>query len=179
MPKIITARRLEGEAERARDYVKTHILFPSGLLGLIFMVAGTFSLAYQLLGQTYSWRTFLESSGLLLSGVILGWMQTRYHQYLLREHPEHFAQRMRTFSQIGRSRAKREVLIAPLDHRWRGLVPLGYVVGIGTLLGVSALSSMAGHVYAVTAFLMPWAGFFWAKLFFWRGILTGSGAARK
>ncbi len=179
MPKIITARRLEGETERARDYVKTHILLPSGLLGLMFIVAGTFSLAYQLMAQTYSWRTFLESTGLLLCGVLLGWAQTRYHQYLLRKHPEHFAERMRTFSRIGRSRSKRETVTAPLDHRWRSLVPLGYLAGIATLLGVSAMSSMAGHVYALTAFLMPWAGFFWAKLFFWRGVLTGSGAARK
>lgn len=179
MPKIITARRLEGETERAQDYVKTHILFPSGLLGLILIVAGTLSLAYQLMAQTYNWRTFLESTGLLLCGMLLGWVQTRYHQYLLREHPEHFAGRMRTFSRIGRSRSKRESLTAPLDHRWRSFVPLGYFLGIGTLLGVSALSSTAGHVYAVTAFLMPWAGFFWAKLFFWRGVLTGSGRARK
>jgi len=179
VPKIITAKRLEGETERARNYVKTHILFPSGLLGLIFIVAGTFSMAYQLMAQPYSWRTFLESTGLLLCGVLLGWAQTRYHQYLLREHPEHYAERMRTFSRIGHSRSKRESATAPLDHRWRRLVPLSYLVGIGILLGVSAVSSAAGHVYAVTAFLLPWAGFFWAKLFFWRGILTGSGAARK
>lgn len=179
MPKIITARRLEGETERARDYVKTHILFPSGLLGLMFMVAGTLSLAYQLMAQTYSWRTFLESSLLLFCGMLLGWAQTRYHQYLLREHPEHFAGRMRTFSRIGRTRSKRGPVAAPLHHRGRSLVPLGYLLGIGVLLGISALSAMAGHVYAVAAFLMPWAGFFWAKLFFWRGVVTGSDTVRK
>ena len=41
MAKIITTKRAEGEAERAKEYVKTHILFPSGILGLILMISGT------------------------------------------------------------------------------------------------------------------------------------------
>ncbi|MBI4401862.1 MAG: hypothetical protein HY581_09550 [Nitrospirae bacterium] len=174
MPKIITAKRLAGDTEKAREYVKTHILFPSGLLGLIFMVAGAASLVYQFMIKTYSWQTFLETSGLLLVGGLLGWAQTRYHQYLLREHPGHFASRMKIFSRTGIKRSKREVLIPPLEHRGRSLVPLWYILGIGALFGASAVSSSLGQVDYTAAFLLPWAGFFWAKLFFWRGVLGES-----
>lgn len=171
MTKLITARRLEGETEKAREYVKVHILFPSALLGLIFMVSGTAALLYQFFADTYSWRTFLQSTALLVAGGALGWGQTRYHKYLLREHPGHFAGRMRIFSRGGLRRAKKEPPGVALEHPGRNLVPLFYMLGIGVLCGASVLSSMLGQVYYVAAFLLPWAGFFWAKMFFWRGVL--------
>jgi hypothetical protein len=31
---------------------------------------------------------------------------------------------------------------------------------------------MQGAMDAVPAILMPWAGFYWSKLFFWRGIVN-------
>ena len=40
MPKLLTARRVEGETEKAREYVRSHILLPSSLLGLVFMLSG-------------------------------------------------------------------------------------------------------------------------------------------
>ncbi len=172
MPKILTTKRIEGEAEKAKIYVRTHILFPSGLLGLIFMLSGTAALVYQFVGDSYGWRTFLESSGLIVAGGTLGWVQTRYHKYLLREHPGHFAGRMRTFSRTGLKRSKREASSPTLSHPGRNLVPFGYILGIVLLVGASALSSMFSQVYYVAAFLLPWAGFFWAKMFFWRGVIA-------
>jgi hypothetical protein len=172
MPKIITARRLEGEHEQAKEYVKAHILFPSGLLGLILMIAGTASLVYQFFALDYGWETFVQSSGLLVVGGLLGWGQTRYHQYVLREHPEYFAARLRLFTRSRLRRPKKDAQLPALAHRGRKLVPLGYVLGAALLFGVSALSAMVGRVYFMAALLMPWAGFFWAKMFFWRGVLV-------
>lgn len=172
MPKIITTKRLEGETEKAKAYVKTHILFPSGLLGLIMMLSGSAALVYQFVAETYGWRTFLESSGLILTGVVLGWVQTRYQRYLLREHPAHFAGRMRIFSRTGLKRGKRDAPSPALTHPGRSLVPFAYLLGFGLLVGASALTSMFGQVYYVAAFLLPWAGFFWAKMFFWRGVIA-------
>ncbi len=172
MPKLVTVKRLEGSAEKARDYVKTHILFPSSLLGLIFMVAGTVALGYQLLAtDSYSWATFVQSTGLLVLGAVLGWGQTKYHQYLLREHPDVFASRMKIFLRAPRSRAKREPPLSPLIHRGRKFVPLAYLAGMLVLLAASTVSVILGDVYYLAAYLMPWAGFFWAKLFFWRGVI--------
>lgn len=172
MPKIITAKRLEGDTDKAREYVKAHIILPSALLGLMFMVAGAAALAYQLMVESYSWRTFLNSTGLLVAGGIVGWGQTRYHQYLLREHPGHFAARMKLFTRSGLRRVKRESPFVPLEHRGRNLVPLGYVLGLTLLFGLSGAASVRGEVYYLAGFLMPWVGFFWAKTYFWRAVLV-------
>lgn len=174
MPKIITPKHRQSESDRAREYVKTHILFPSGLLGLIFMVAGTAALIHQLISEGYGWRPFLETSCLLLMGLALGWAQTRYHRYLLREFPAHFAGRMKLFSKAPLKRQKREVLAQELEHPGRALVPWAYFLGILGVLTVSAVTAILGHVYYVAAFFMPWIGFFWAKMFFWRGVLAES-----
>jgi hypothetical protein len=171
MPKIITSRRREGAHEKAIEYVKSHILFPSGLLGLIFMVAGMAALAYQFMAMTYDAGTFAESFGLLVMGAFLGWAQTRYHQHILREDPGYFAARLRLHSKTGQKRPRKEYS-APLGHRGRQFVPLYYLSAVSVVLGASAWSAFVGRTYYVAAFLMPWAGFFWAKLFFWRGLLA-------
>jgi hypothetical protein len=61
--------------------------------------------------------------------------------------------------------------VPQLDHPGRSLVPLFYLLGAGILLGLSAFSLVGGQVDKVAAVMMPWAGFFWAKLFFWRRVL--------
>jgi hypothetical protein len=171
MPKIITAKRLDNEQELARQYVKTHILFPSGLLGLVLMLAGTASLLYQFVVESYGWPTFAQSTGLMVAGGLLGWAQTRYHRYLLREHPGHFADRLKVFTRAAQKRARRDPPSGQPMHRGQSLVPLYYALGILGLLGASAAAATRGQVFYMAAFLLPWAGFFWAKMFFWRGVI--------
>jgi hypothetical protein len=175
MPKIITAKRLQGETEKAQEYVKTHILFPSGLLGLICILTGTASLVYQFIVETYSWTTFLQSSGLIVIGALLGWLQTRYHQYLLQRFPAYFAERMKLFTRGTPRRGKKDSAAPPLEHRGRAFVPFFYLLGAIALIALSTVAAIAGDVFYMAAFLLPWAGFFWAKLFFWRGILKIEG----
>jgi hypothetical protein len=172
MPKIVTSHRLEGEADKAREYVRTHIVLPSSVLGLIFMVAGMAALVYQFLYISYDWRTFAESAGLLLAGMLFGWGQTRYHQYLLRKFPGNFAGRFRLFAQNRAKRPRKEMTIPAIEHPRRSLVPVGYALGAAVLFTVAALSSTLGQTYYVAAFLLPWVGFFWAKVYFWRGVLV-------
>lgn len=174
MPKLVTVHWQESEIEKAHGYVKTHILFPAGLLGLICMISSAATLVYQFMTGTYGLRAFEETTGLLVAGGLLGWGQTRYHRYLLRVFPGYFAARMRAYERPGLKKSKKEVAAVLLDHPGRSLVPLGYVLGAVALLGLSGLSVDSGYVEKVAAFLMPWAGFFWAKLFFWRRVLTGS-----
>ncbi len=174
MPKLVTVHRQESEIEKAQEYVKTHMLFPAGLLGLICVVASAATLVYQFMTETYGLRAFEETTGLLAAGVLLGWGQTRYHRYLLREFPGYFAARMRAFGRKGPKKSGRDSAAALLDHPGRSLVPLGYVLGVGALLGLTGFSIFSGYVDKVAAVMMPWAGFFWAKLFFWRRVLAGS-----
>lgn len=171
MPKIISAHHQETEQHKAREYIKTFILFPSGLLGLIFMVAGGAAVLHQFFTSTYGWMTFLETTALLVLGAVLGWGQTRYHRYLLATHPEHFAARQRAFARRGQKKNRKEPPAAPLEHRGRRYVPLAYAGGALLTLGGSSLAAVTGHTYALAAFFLPWAGFFWAKMFFWRGVL--------
>ncbi len=179
MPKLVTVHRQESEIEKAHDYVKTHILFPSGLLGLICVVSSAATLVYQFMTEAYGVRAFEETTGLLAAGALLGWGQTRYHRYLLRAFPGYFAARMRAYERTGPKKSKRDAMAVLPDHPGRSWVPLGYVLGVAALLGLSGLSMVSGYVDKVAAVLMPWAGFFWAKLFFWRRVLAVAGTGRQ
>lgn len=171
MPKLVTLKRQESEVEKAHEYVKTHMLVPASVLGLVCVVSSAAALVYQFITETYGVRALEETTGLLAAGALLGWGQTRYHRYLLREFPGHFANRLRVFERTGTKKTKKDVAAVVLDHPGRSLVPLFYVLGVGVLLGLSGFSVAGGSVDKVAAFLMPWAGFFWAKLFFWRKVL--------
>lgn len=179
MAKIITTKRKEGEFERAQNYIRTRILFPSGLLGLLAMVIGVFALIYQLIIGTYDTSTFAQSSGLLVAGIILGWGQTSYHKFILREHPEFFASRMQSAGQRSPHRMKKQPNEAELKHPGRGLVPFFYCAGIALLMGLSVWSISLESLDYMAAFFLPWAGFFWGKLFSWRKIIVPQGKSTK
>ena len=173
MPKLVKEWRTEDIRTQARHYVKTYILLPSGFLGLLCMLGGIGTLGYQLIAsETYTWTTFTTSSALLLLGGLCGWLQTRYHRYLFETAPGVFAARMRTAVQRTQRKAKPEPTVPPIVHRGRKLVPVAYVVGGGLLVGSSLWAMVYGSMDAVPAMLMPWAGFYWSKLFFWRGVVS-------
>jgi hypothetical protein len=173
MAKLVKEWRSEDIRTQARHYVKTYILLPSGFLGLLCMLGGMGTLGYQLIASgTYTGTTFITSVALLLLGGLCGWWQTRYHRYLFDTVPQVFAARMRTAVQRTHKKAKADPVIPPINHQGRRLVPAAYVAGIGLLLGSSLWAITDGSMDAVPAILMPWAGFYWSKLFFWRGIVS-------
>jgi hypothetical protein len=158
--------------QQAHQYVKSYILFPSGLVGLICLIGGVGGLGYQLMGtDSYTWDTFYQSSGLIALGVVMGVAQTRYHQYLLRRFPEVLAARMRLASTKQGVKAKKEAQPVTIGHPGRPFVSLAYVVGVTILAGSGMGAFMYGQVSVVPALLMPWAGFYWARIFFWRSII--------
>jgi hypothetical protein len=173
MPKLVKGWRNEDIHAQARHYVRTYILLPSGFLGLMCVLGGIGTLGYQLIASTtYTMMTFMTSSALLLLGGLCGWLQTRYHRYLLETVPDVFAARMRSAVQRPHRKAKAGSTIPPIVHRGRSLIPVAYVLGCGLLLSASGWAIMQGAMDAVPAILMPWAGFYWSKLFFWRGIVN-------
>ncbi|HEY6083868.1 MAG TPA: hypothetical protein VIU63_00645 [Nitrospira sp.] len=172
MPRLVAVWRKDEIHVQARQYVRSYILLPSGMLGLVCMLGGVGGLGYQLIGSSsYTWSTFPASTALLLMGGFLGAVQTRYHRYLLDTVPEIFAARLR--AAVGKPGKKSKVDRQPtnIDHPGRVFVPWGYVVGSLLLLLGSALAIREGFVDPVPAVLMPWAGFYWGKLFMWRGIV--------
>ena len=179
MAKVITTNKVQSEVEKAHDYVRTHILFPAGMTGLIAMVVGVVGLLIQLWNGTYSWETFTASSALLVIGVLVGLGQTKYHQFLLREFPAFFASRMKTATQRSVQKARKASAESPVEHRGRGLVPFCYFAGIILFLGLSIVTVFVGYLDPVPAFSLPWAGYFWAKMFFWKGIILPPGKKGK
>lgn len=172
MPRLITVHRPEQIMQQAHEYVKSYILFPSGLVGLICLIGGVGGLGYQLItADSYTGNTFYQSSGLIVLGVVMGVAQTRYHQYLLRRFPEVLAARMRKSSTKQRAKAKKEPQPGTINHPGRPFIPLAYVAGVTILVGSAMAAFMDGQVAIVPALLMPWAGFYWARLFFWRSVI--------
>jgi hypothetical protein len=71
-----------------------------------------------------------------------------------------------------RGKAKREGgTPVSIDHPGRRLIPAAYLAGMAFLIGSSIAALLYGQVDPVPAFLMPWAGFYWAKLFLWRRVI--------
>ncbi len=173
MPKLVTVWRDDEIRAQAKQYVRSYILFPSGVLGLVSMLGGVGGLAYQLLASSsYTSTTFFASMALLLLGGLFGWGQTRYHRYLLDRVPQAFAARIRSAVQ-GQQKKKHRVdpKETTIEHPGRAIVPFAYLLGVLVLVGASTWAYKEGEVDVVPAVLMPWAGFYWGKLFFWRGIV--------
>lgn len=174
MPKLVTVLRPEKIDEQARYYVRSHILLPAGTIGLISMVGGLGALAYQLVAShTYSWVTFLSSSVLLVIGAACGFAQARYHRYLFKTFPEVYAAKMRTaIAQRNRKTQSKAELEAPIiEHPGRGFVTAISIAGAVLLFASTAAAYVYGDLSLLPALLVPWAGFYWAKLFSWRGVV--------
>ena len=87
MPKFVTIKQQEGQDAKATAHVKAYMLFPAGILGLVSMVGGVGGWGSDHGTDTYTWETFVQSSGLLMLGGLLGWLQTTYHRWILRHRP--------------------------------------------------------------------------------------------
>ena len=172
MPKLVTVLRPEKIDEQARYYVRSHILLPAGTIGLVCMVGGVGSLGYQLLvNHTYSWVTFLTSSVLLAVGALCGWGQARYHRYLFTAFPEVYAAKMRTAVAQRNRKARAEPEVPAIEHPGRAFVTAISIAGAAMIFGSSAVAIIYGELDLIPAVFVPWAAFYWAKLFSWRGVV--------
>jgi hypothetical protein len=173
MPKLVTVWREKDIQEQARHYVRSYILFPAGVVGLVCMIGALGALGYQFVRtDSYTAATFWQSSALIMAGALCGWLQTRYHRYLLAGFPEVFAARLRTAIRQQGKKTKAELTQVKIEHPGRQLVPIAYGAGLLLLWGASVATMMYGQVDPLPALLMPWAGLYWAKLFFWRGVVS-------
>ena len=58
-----------------------------------------------------------------------------------------------------------------IEHPGRGFVTAISIAGAVLIFGASAAAFMYGDLNPFPAVLVPWAGFYWAKLFCWRGVV--------
>jgi len=124
-----------------------------------------------LVNHTYSWVTFLTSSILLAVGALCGFGQARYHRYLFTAFPEVYAARMRTAVAQRNKKTKAEPEVPSIEHPGRAFVTAISIAGAALIFGASAAAIVRGDLDPLPAMLVPWAGFYWAKLFSWRGIV--------
>jgi hypothetical protein len=78
---------------------------------------------------------------------------------------------MKTYAQRSLHKARKTATEVNIEHRGRSLIPLAYVVAIGGMLTLSGFAMSTGFLDGLPAFFLPWAGYFWAKLFFWKGLV--------
>ncbi len=169
MAKLISPHHDSSTASRAKEYLRSHVVFPSALLGIILLIASTMGLIYQYLSETYEPMTFLQSTALAMIGALTGWGQSRYHRYVLGRYPEIFSARLSASPTKQRSRSRRRALLAGgPEHPGRRWVPLWYLLAVATLLGLSFSAAAWGSVYAVSSYLLPWTGFFCARVYSWK-----------
>jgi len=139
---------------------------------LICLIGGVGSLAYQLIfSHTYSWLTFLTSTVLFVVGGLYGWGKARYHCYLFANFPEVYAAKMRSAVAQRSRKAKAEPDAPSIEHPGRAFVTAISILGALLIFGASAAAVLRGDLDPLPALLMPWAGFYWAKLFIWRGVI--------
>ena len=132
------------------------------------------ALAYQLLvNHSLAGWTLLTSSALIVVGAACGWGQARYHRYLFATFPEVYAARMRTAvaQRSRKTKAKAELEAPSIEHPGRGFVTAISIAGAILIFGASAVAILRGELDPFPAVLVPWAGFYWAKLFSWRGVV--------
>jgi len=171
MPKIVTAKRREGEIERARLYLKSRLMFPTIPLGMVALLAGYGGVAMMWFQDELTPGALLGSTLLFAFGAVLGWAHARYERYLVQACPEYLAQKHKFLQAVKElKRAKRDVPSAPPDHGRRRLVLAAYAVGLCAQLGITAYYLDQLGVYP--AFFLPWAGYFNAKVIAWRGLFT-------
>ena len=171
MPKLVSVKQQEGHDARATAYIKACMLFPAGILGLISMLGGVGGLGYQLIAtDTYSWTTFLESSGLLLLGECWGGCRPRTiagSRPIVRRFLPNACGSLRSRRAANRNGKAEKSGVA---HR----IPMGswrLYGGFGLVVSGSTIAVLYGAVHPIPACFLPWAGFFWAKLFFWKSLL--------
>jgi len=148
MPKILTAHRREDERERARLYLKSRLMLPTIPLGMVTLLAG-------------------------YGDIVLMWIQDQLTpqalRYLLGTCPEYFARKQKLLEAAKEyKRMKRDLPAAGPLHPGRRFVVAMYVVGIASQAGISLY--YLGHLGVYAAIFLPWAGYFNAKVIFWRSL---------
>jgi hypothetical protein len=166
MGRLVTVKKVEAERQKAIQYVKTSILYPSVFIGLVSLILGYGALIYLLFKGKYFANLVADSLVLLGIGILLGWAQARYHHFLLERYPEYYAERRRRAEQIRTGRL-RKIEIAPKPaHRGRWLIPYLYLAASIGLLALVIYYTPRLNAYS--AIFLPLAGLYNARFFFWK-----------
>jgi hypothetical protein len=171
MPKIVTARRREDERDRARLYLKSRLMLPTIPLGMVTLLAGYGDMAVMWFQDELTPQALLGSAILFFCGAVWGWGHARYERYLVAACPEYLARKQKMLDAAkDYKRVKRDTPVSGPAHPGRRIVLAMYAVGILAQFGIALY--YFGRVGAYAAIFLPWAGYFNAKVIFWRELFT-------
>ena len=166
MGRLVTVKKVEAEQKKAVQYVKASMLYPSVLIGLISLILGYGALIYLLFKGRFFANLIADSLVLLGFGILLGWLQYRYHHFLLEHYPEYYAERHRR-TELMRSGRLRKIEIASKPvHRGRWIIPYLYLVAFIGLLAL--VIYYVPRLNTLSAVFLPLAGFYNARFFCWK-----------
>jgi hypothetical protein len=166
MVKIATVRKVENEQQRASDYVKNTVLFPSAMLGLVSIVLGYGALIYLMFKGGFLAGFVVDSTILLVAGIGLGLIQSLYHRYLFDRFPDYFAQKRRRAEQLRARKVRKVETIEKPEHPGRWAVPLFYLAGFSGMIGL--IVYYTPRLNAMAAVFLVLAGFYNLRFFFWK-----------
>jgi small-conductance mechanosensitive channel len=171
MPKIITSRYRESEVERARQYIKVRLMLPTIPMAMVTLLTGYGGLAMMWFEDRLTASALISGTLLFVTGAVLGWAHVQYERYLVRTAPEYLARKQKLLDAAQQyRRPKTDLTSGGLQHKGRRLVVLAYVLGIGGMLALSV--SVVDRLGIYAAFFLPWAGYFNAKVIFWRSLFA-------
>jgi hypothetical protein len=166
MVRVITARKAESERQKAIQYVKTSIIYPSALLGLISLVLGYGALIYLLFKGRFFASIVLDSFILLGVGILLGWFQYFYQRFLFENYPEYYAERRRRAERLRTGQARKLDILEKPDHKGRRIIPFVYLVAF--VGAVAMIITYATRLNPISAVFLLLAGFYNVRFFFWK-----------
>lgn len=171
MPKIVTARRREDERDRARLYLKSRLMLPTIPLGMVALLAGYGDMALMWMQDELTPSALLAGTILFFCGAVWGWGHAWYERYLTVTCPEYLARKQKILDAArDYKKAKRDVSTAGPAHPGRRFVLALYGLGILSQCGITLY--YFSQVGAYAAIFLPWAGYFNAKVIFWRELFT-------
>lgn len=171
VPKIVTARRREDVRERACLYLKSRLMMPTIPLGMVALLAGYGGVAWMWVQDELTPGVLTGSTVLFFWGALWGWGHARYERYLVAACPEHLARKQKMLDAAkDYKKTRRDAPAAGPTHPGRRFVLAMYAVGILAQFG--ATGYYIGSIGAYAAIFLPWAGYFNAKVIFWRELFA-------
>ena len=144
-------------------------MLPTIPLGMVALLAGYGDMAMMWMQDELSPRALLGSTILFGWGAVWGWGHARYERYLVATCPEYLARKQKVLDAAKEyKKVRRDAPVAGPDHPGRRFALVLYVVGIIALCGATLY--YLGQIGAYAAIFLPWAGYFNAKVIYWRDL---------
>lgn len=169
MPRLVTVKKAEQERQHALRYVKNSLVYPSALIGLTSLILGYGGVIYLIYKSRPLAGLFTDSFVLLCIGLLLGFIQALYHQYLLRSHPEFFADKIHRMNLRLAGRIKKIGDPVRIQHVGRWAVPYLYLLGFGGLIYLVVIYTPKLNILSSVFLLL--AGFHNARFFYLKRLI--------